>query len=578
MGYLASYNTSSFSGSLDRGNINIAISSSIVSGSTGIIRFGDSPTPPSGGMVIVSDSNVQLGIASASATPQFWIINDLADTSSVLNTINALPERINQTRFTTTSSAYLYLVSSSKYFPILGTEPLNTIVTSGLTMYLDAGQLVSYPTTASLWYDISGNNNSGSLINSPTFNSNGAIILDGIDDYINQNYYTATNFVNNQSWTIDTLVNVISSQSAGNTRGGILTNQRYQTEPDPGGFGLNIIAQTYCINLTSGSTGNAISYQQISSIPINYNKIERITAIWDSGSSTAKLYRNGALVNAGTSISYGWSPVSTRSGLSQVIGTSTQGGWGYVFPMKLYNVSLYNKALSQAEINQNYYQAPIVTNGLVFSTDAGNLVSYESGSTTAYSLTGSISGSLLNGTGYSNGNGGSWVFDGIDDYISIPSNSTLDTTDNFTITIIFKSTNWTTNNQEGLFEKGNVSNYAAYLRGTLGSISFYTSPTAFWDPGPNVGGTNLWNIVTFVYSYSQLGLKQIYVNGSFSSQIAITNPINSNTSNLTLGYASSIAGPRYFKGNIASFYMYNRVLTSSEIQQNFNAQRNRFNI
>jgi hypothetical protein len=210
--------------------------------------------------------------------------------------------------------------------------------------------------------------------------------------------------------------------------------------------------------------------------------------------------------------------------------------------------------------------------------DANNLVSYESGSTIAYSLTGSATGSLINGTGYSNINGGSWVFDGIDDYISIPSNSSLDATDNFTITITFKSTNWTTNNQEGLFEKGNVNNYAAYLRGTLGSISFYTSPTAFWDPGPNVGGTNLWNIVTFVYSYSQLGFKQIYVNGSFSSQIAITNPITSNTSSLTLGYASSIAGPRYFKGNIASLYMYNRVLTAAEIQQNYNAQRSRFGI
>ncbi len=156
MGNLSTYNTSTFSGSFDRGNINVAISSSIVSGSTGNIRFGDTPNPPSGGMVIISDSNTQLGIASASATPQFWIINNLNDTASVLNTINALPERINQTRFVTTSSAYLYLVSSSKYFPILGTEPLNTPVTNGLTMYLDANQLVSYPTTASTWYDISG--------------------------------------------------------------------------------------------------------------------------------------------------------------------------------------------------------------------------------------------------------------------------------------------------------------------------------------------------------------------------------------------------------------------------------------
>jgi hypothetical protein len=45
----------------------------------------------------------------------------------------------------------------------------------------------------------------------------------------------------------------------------------------------------------------------------------------------------------------------------------------------------------------------------------GNLVSYESGSTTTYSLTGSISGSLINGTGFTNNNGGAWNFDGTDD-------------------------------------------------------------------------------------------------------------------------------------------------------------------
>jgi len=46
MGNLSAYNTSTFSGSFDRGNINVAISSSIVSGSTGNIRFGDTPNPP----------------------------------------------------------------------------------------------------------------------------------------------------------------------------------------------------------------------------------------------------------------------------------------------------------------------------------------------------------------------------------------------------------------------------------------------------------------------------------------------------------------------------------------------------
>jgi hypothetical protein len=102
--------------------------------------------------------------------------------------------------------------------------------------------------------------------------------------------------------------------------------------------------------------------------------------------------------------------------------------------MKFYNVSLYNKALSQSEILQNYYQGPIVTNGLVFAVDAGNIVSYESGSTTTYSLTGSNSGSFTNGTSYSSNNGGTFKFDGTDDYITVNNPQSLNPgTGSFTI-------------------------------------------------------------------------------------------------------------------------------------------------
>jgi hypothetical protein len=60
------------------------------------------------------------------------------------------------------------------------------IVTNGLLLNLDAGFAPSYPTVRSSWYDLSGNQKHGTLINGPTFNSNngGSILFDGIDDYI----------------------------------------------------------------------------------------------------------------------------------------------------------------------------------------------------------------------------------------------------------------------------------------------------------------------------------------------------------------------------------------------------------
>lgn len=61
------------------------------------------------------------------------------------------------------------------------------IVTNGLVLCLDAGNSKSYPGSGSTWVDLSGNNNNGTLVNGPTFNSSngGSIAFDGVNDYIN---------------------------------------------------------------------------------------------------------------------------------------------------------------------------------------------------------------------------------------------------------------------------------------------------------------------------------------------------------------------------------------------------------
>ena len=53
-------------------------------------------------------------------------------------------------------------------------EPGANIVTDGLVTFFDAGNSSSYSGTGSTWFDISGNDNDGLIINAPTFTSNGA--------------------------------------------------------------------------------------------------------------------------------------------------------------------------------------------------------------------------------------------------------------------------------------------------------------------------------------------------------------------------------------------------------------------
>jgi hypothetical protein len=79
----------------------------------------------------------------------------------------------------------------------MGVSYNTSVVRSGLVLYLDAANSKSYPGSGTVWTDLSGNGNNGTLTNGPTYSSanGGVIVLDGTNDYVdislnltNQNY------------------------------------------------------------------------------------------------------------------------------------------------------------------------------------------------------------------------------------------------------------------------------------------------------------------------------------------------------------------------------------------------------
>ena len=60
------------------------------------------------------------------------------------------------------------------------------IVTSGLLLALDAADKLSYRGSGTTWRDLSGNNNTGTLTNGPTFSgaNMGSIVFDGTNDCV----------------------------------------------------------------------------------------------------------------------------------------------------------------------------------------------------------------------------------------------------------------------------------------------------------------------------------------------------------------------------------------------------------
>jgi hypothetical protein len=113
------------------------------------------------------------------SAPVFWLT---AGTSSldIITIVNGLPDRRGQIPFNSGSQALNWVASSSNYFAV--GPPYEQTDTDQMLFYVNASQVISYPTTQSTWYDISGNNSNVSLQNTPSWDSSGWFSGDGVDD------------------------------------------------------------------------------------------------------------------------------------------------------------------------------------------------------------------------------------------------------------------------------------------------------------------------------------------------------------------------------------------------------------
>ena len=181
---------------------------------------------------------------------------------------------------------------------------------------------------------------------------------------------------------------------------------------------------------------------------------------------------------------------------------------------------------------------------------------------------------VINGTSYSSDNGGSLVFDGSDDYIPLVDN--FGDPQQFTIEFWAYPTQLnfdSNNNYRRIFIPVGASSNGTHsiLIEQSGNISFRVpGGTNTNMQGSGFSGVNQWGHVVCTYDQSN---KKIYFNGSLKNTVA--------EASVTVDFGSpQIVDPngQTFKGNISNFRIYNRALSASEIQQNFNAHRGRFGI
>jgi hypothetical protein len=171
---------------------------------------------------------------------------------------------------------------------------------------------------------------------------------------------------------------------------------------------------------------------------------------------------------------------------------------------------------------------------------------------------------------------GTFSFNGSSNFMTFTENPALNTQ---TPTVeVWVKTNATT--QNGFwFEKGTVNGqYALFQEGgsiqwrmNIGGVTNLSTTTATYM------NTSNWYQVVGTYTS---GTRRLYINGTLVNSDTQTGVIATNTNGCSIGVYGGFNGSRgyYYNGNISLVKVYNRALTASEVQQNFNALRGRYGI
>jgi hypothetical protein len=206
-------------------------------------------------------------------------------------------------------------------------------VTSGLVLELDAGNIKSYPTTGTTWFDKSGNANNGTLTNGPTFNTGslGSIVFDGVDDYCSGSILVPSSFTAN-FW--------FKPLQLRNYNPGFVIN-------DWGDFIWHTTSDgsIYC----GTDLGNRFNPNSPGCGPgsIIVNTIYNYTYTYNLG--VGSLYKNGILTTTSNSHTI---PVSAGT-VKPYFVASSPGSFG-ISNVISYIFQIYNRALSATEVLQNY--------------------------------------------------------------------------------------------------------------------------------------------------------------------------------------------------------------------------------
>ena len=204
------------------------------------------------------------------------------------------------------------------------------ITTTGLVLALDAADKNSYPGSGTSWKDLSGNNNTGTLTNGPTFSATnmGNIVFDGTNDYIQCGNNTSIQL------TIGTISAWMKTTTNDSTYRAIISKQY--------NYAL-FVRNGYLVTFDWGN-----SLERSTSVNIIDGKWKNVVMTFTDNTGTPS--NNAVFYINGTAVLTSTIKLSSNSD-NLLVGTNavTQ-----EFNGNIGNVFVYNRSLSSTEVLQNY--------------------------------------------------------------------------------------------------------------------------------------------------------------------------------------------------------------------------------
>jgi hypothetical protein len=213
------------------------------------------------------------------------------------------------------------------------------IVTNGLKLALDAGNFNSYPGSGTTWSDLSGQSNTATLTNGPTFNSGngGNIVFDGTDDYA---ALPAANYGITNQFTIEV---VCYPTAEVNGMYNFVGNNGY----DRGIMAHWPWGSDYGYLDITNTAGSFFRWYKVSAGILNVRAVYHF--ILNTSGQVVVKQNNVVMVPNGSDTFSG----TVALGTTNTIGAFHSNG-GLPWKGNMYSFKLYNRALTDAETAQNY--------------------------------------------------------------------------------------------------------------------------------------------------------------------------------------------------------------------------------